>query len=140
MGAQTLKVPARLKSIRRVAGAVAGAATEAGFDDRTSYACQLATSEACENIIVHGYGHEGDETIEVRVASEPGRLEIELIDSAPPFDPSEPKPAAPDPPLDPPIGGLGLHIVHRVMDEVSYRRRGGKNHLLLTKALPKAGD
>lgn len=128
-----MTVPARLQSIRYVADAVAVAAADAGFDDKTSYACQLAVSEACENVVIHGYGQAQGRSMDVTIDSEPDGLTIEIIDSAPPFDPTRVDTSAPHPPEDPPVGGLGLYIIRQVMDEISYVRSAGRNHLRLRK-------
>jgi anti-sigma regulatory factor (Ser/Thr protein kinase) len=140
MGIQSFSVPARLQSIRHVSDAVAVASAEAGFDDKTSYACQLAVSEACENIVIHGYGQSQGESFDVEIISDPGSLTVELIDSAPAFDPTQVEVSPPQPPDDPPVGGLGLYIIHQVMDELTYQRSAGRNHLRLHKTLRKAKD
>ena len=38
---------------------------------------------------------------------------------------------------DRPIGGLGVHIVRTVMDELEYRRDGGRNILIMRKRMPR---
>ncbi len=138
MGDFRLTVPARLDRICDITSMVGEAARQAGFDDRSAYACELAVGEACENIIKHGYKAEDRGDIRLSIASLPGELTIELVDSAPPFNPSR----APDTPdwtvEDPPVGGLGLLIIHRVMDQVQYLRRRRRNVLRLVKHLPPA--
>lgn len=136
MGAISLEVPAHLDEIHPICEAVQQAAQEAGFDDRTAYACQLAVSEACENIVVHGYGRQAEGTIRANLESEPGNLRIHLTDRAPPFNPAQVQAGPPVPPEDPPAGGLGLYILHRVMDEVAYERNAGENRLTLRKSVP----
>lgn len=130
-----LTIPGRLDQIERVCTLVGEAAREAGFGSRTTYACQLAVTEACENIIHHGYGREGAGDIRVVVDATPGELTVELLDNAPPFNPAAKPPDRTWTEQDPPVGGLGLIIIHRVMDEVKYRRRGRQNRLLLRKRL-----
>ena len=60
------------------------------------------------------------------------RFVVELIDEGVPFDPL----AVEDPDMragvvDRPIGGLGIFLVRRVMDEVAYLRDGSRNVLKL---------
>jgi serine/threonine-protein kinase RsbW len=122
--------PEQIESICRIVDAQAA---EAGFNDRTRYACQLATAEACENIIKHGYGTQKTGTIEITATASRGVLLIELKDNGPPFNPVN---SGTPPQLDienPPIGGLGLLIIQRVMDEVAYQRSGSANVLRLLK-------
>jgi serine/threonine-protein kinase RsbW len=128
-----LTIPGRLDQIEAACDCVEAGAVDAGFDESTSYACQLAVAEACENIVKHGYGraHRGEITLLARAA--PGEIRLELRDSAPPFNPSGLPPDQPWTEDNPPVGGLGLQIMHRVMDEVSYRREHGQNRLRMRK-------
>ncbi len=133
MADQSLSVPGRLDQIEVIGRLVDQGAQEAGFDDLTSYCCQLAVGEACENIILHGYGEEGLGDIEIQVDSNPGQLSITLCDTAPPFNAAK-KPTDEElDQVDPPIGGLGLKIIHKVMDRIEYSRRGNQNQLTLFK-------
>ena len=67
------------------------------------------------------------------LTSEEGAITIEVVDDGKPFDPLN---DAPQPDLasdleDRRVGGLGLHLVRTTMDDMSYRRDQGKNHLTL---------
>jgi anti-sigma regulatory factor (Ser/Thr protein kinase) len=129
-----ITVPAYHAKIENLCILAGEAAIKAGFDDRTAYACQLAIGEACENIINHGYKEEGIGDIELSAETSPGKIILILRDSAPPFNPAvEPGPQHWKE-EDPPVGGLGLLIIHRVMDKVTYSRIGGENILELHKA------
>jgi anti-sigma regulatory factor (Ser/Thr protein kinase) len=133
-----LTIPGRLDQIEVACDCVEEGAADAGFDDSASYACQLAVAEACENIVKHGYAEGQCGDICVEVVSAPGQVTIRLEDSGPPFNPAR----RPEPPAcdqdDPPVGGLGLVIIHRVMDRVTYLRREGINRLTMRKRLPPA--
>ena len=133
MSSRTVTVPARLDQIRLLGQTVEEYAQIAGFDPRTCYACQLAVGEACENIIIHGYGDDTYGSISLTATAVPGELRIDLCDSAPPFNPArKPEPRELDM-ENPPVGGLGLVIIHRVMDEVHYAREAKHNCLHLRK-------
>ena len=70
-----------------------------------------------------------------RRRGEPPRCEVVVSDDGPAFDPLAA--AAPDTSLgveERPIGGLGIALVRRLMDEVEYERRDGRNHLRLAPA------
>jgi serine/threonine-protein kinase RsbW len=133
MAVMRLSIPACHKDIENLCDLTGKAAADAGFDERTTYLCQLAIGEACENIINHGYKQEGIGEIELTAMPSPGMLKLVLRDSAPPFNPA----IEPGPPQwqeeDPPVGGLGLLIIHRVMDEVGYERIRNHNVLVLRK-------
>lgn len=127
-----LKVRSGGASLTRVCDFVGTAAAASGFDDRTSHACQLAVCEAVENIIQHGYQADSGE-IDVSAQSAPGALTVEIVDRAPAFDPTR-YPVDPSASLrEARVGGRGLLMIRRVMDEISYERRGRQNILRLTK-------
>ena len=83
---------------------------------------------------INNYGDDdGIRQIEITLNSEPDRLIIEVVDDGSPFDPTNDA-ALPDtnaPIEDRTVGGLGLHLVRTMMDELSYRREQGKNHLAM---------
>lgn len=127
-------IPARLDQLKNISRLVQNAGEYAKFDDQTNYACQLAVYEACENIIKHGYGSPSlDDKIKMVLRASPGELLVELEDNAPPFNPAEGLDPIAIHPNDPPVGGLGLVIIHRVMDDIDYQRKNGKNLLRLRK-------
>lgn len=133
MTSRTVTVPAELDQIRVLGKTVEEFAHIAGFDSRTGYACQLAVGEACENIIIHGYGEALSGSISLTINATAGELIIELCDTAPPFNPAR-KPQHRELDMEnPPVGGLGLVIIHRVMDEVRYVRTESGNCLKLRK-------
>ena len=122
----------------RVCQFVGASAAATGFDERTSHACQLAVCEAVENVIQHGYQGEAGE-INVTVETTPGALTVEIADRAPAFDPTR-YPVDPGAPVhESRVGGRGILMIRRVMDEISYERRGPQNVLRLTKNQPFSG-
>lgn len=131
-----ISVPAYHQNIETICNKVQDAAVAAGFDDRTAYACQLATGEACENVINHGYAEEGDGDLVLTIRLTQGKLIIELCDTAPPFNPAVFPMDEDWEEEDPPVGGLGLKIIHKVMDKVIYDRRDGRNYLEMHKTDP----
>lgn len=135
MSVRRLTIPGRLDAIEAACECVEAGAQDAGFDDSTNYACQLAVAEACENIVIHGYREQSAGEIRLAVTSSPGSLIVQLEDTAPPFNPARRPGEQEWDPRDPPVGGLGLHIIHRVMDRVSYVRRSGSNRLTMRKRL-----
>ena len=92
----------------------------------------LVLEELGLNII--DYSHdEGIHEFDICLTSEEDAITIEVVDDGKPFDPLN---DAPQPDLasdleDRRVGGLGLHLVRTTMDDMSYRRDQGKNHLTL---------
>ncbi|MFH1799993.1 MAG: ATP-binding protein [Candidatus Omnitrophota bacterium] len=102
----------------------------AGWEKKTTEEILLAVDEALTNIIRHAYqGGTGKMTVSVMVADD--RIEIVLEDRGKKFDPTQlPPPELPR--LKP--GGLGVHFIKTIMDQVIYdnQNRGG-NRLRLIK-------
>jgi serine/threonine-protein kinase RsbW len=104
-----------------------------GFSEEDILDMQLAVEEAVTNTIRYGYaGAPG--TIAIRCTVEPDRATVEIADDAPAFDPLK----VPDPDLsadldDRPIGGLGIFLLRKVMDDVAYRFTDNQNILVLVK-------
>jgi len=115
------------------------ASAACGFDDRTNYACQLAVCEAVENIFRHGYRAGAAGKVHLSTEIRPGELTVEIVDSAPPFDPTRFQTTEWTPSSDPEVGGRGLLMIRRVMDVIGYERRGNQNVLRLTKNRPFTG-
>ena len=91
---------------------------------------QIALDELLTNTI--DYGAVGQATVELEAPGD--RVTLRLTDDGRPFDPFAR--AAPDTSLpleERRIGGLGIHLVRGLMDEVSYQRREGRNVVVLTK-------
>ena len=104
-----------------------------GFTEEAILDTQLAVEEAITNVIVHGYKESGGEVV-ITCHVHSDRMEVEIADTAPRFDPL----SMPEPDLDGSIeerriGGLGVFLIRQVMDGVSYRYENGKNILLMTK-------
>ena len=64
------------------------------------------------------------------------KVTLTVLDDGAPFDPlSAPSPNADLSIDDRPIGGLGVHMMRKLMDEISYQRRNGQNHIVMTKRM-----
>jgi serine/threonine-protein kinase RsbW len=103
------------------------------FSDEEILDTQLAVEEAIANVIMHGYtGETGKIVITCRTSR--GLAEIQIEDTAPPFNPlSLPKPVLTGDLEDRKIGGLGVFLIREVMDDIIYHREAGKNILVLVK-------
>jgi anti-sigma regulatory factor (Ser/Thr protein kinase) len=91
----------------------------------------LAINEACMNIIQHAYDGSGEGEIRLSLEWQADRLIIELQDDAPCIDPARVKPRGLDE-LRP--GGLGVHFIREIVDEVAFLPCGEQgNRLRLIK-------
>lgn len=96
----------------------------------------VVLDELLANILTHGMSGRVDcrATLEVQVDAD--RLVVTLTDDGAPFDPFGR--AAPDTTLsveDRPIGGLGIHLVQQLVDDVMYQRERDLNVVVLSKRL-----
>lgn len=97
----------------------------------------IAIDELFGNIAHYAYHPDvGEATVRVEVIEEPLSVVITFIDGGIPYDPL----AAADPDTSLPveertIGGLGIFMVKKSMDEITYRYEGGKNILSIRKKI-----
>jgi anti-sigma regulatory factor (Ser/Thr protein kinase) len=127
----TLVLPARMEHLGTFITAVTEAAQAKGAGARKVHDIELALEEALVNIISYAYpGATGN--IELTCRYEEGALLVEIVDTGTPFDVlSLP---APDTTLgidERGMGGLGIHFMKKLMDDVAYRREGDRNILAM---------
>lgn len=139
---QSVTIPAQYDQVAPACDFIVDAAVQAGLDDDAAFQVQLACDEACTNVIEHAYSDQAGE-IEVGYAVKSGNFIVTIRDNGRAFDPS----AVPEPALtgDKPVnidalevGGLGLHFMRRLMDEVTFSFDKKKGNLLtMKKRLPQ---
>lgn len=123
------------EAIPQVVAAVAGLIEENALAPDIAYALELAIDELVTNAISYGYPEGGGGTVTIEVAVESDLILLIMRDDGIAFDPlkQSPEPTLEGSVEDRPIGGLGLHLVEAMMDEVSYERRDGENRLTCIK-------
>jgi serine/threonine-protein kinase RsbW len=130
----TLKLPAKFDHLDEIREFVGDVARQGGFSPKDVYAVQLAADEAASNIIEHAYeGVTGGE-LEISCRLNGDSIVITLHDDGKPFDPSQVR----DPNLgadlaERQIGGLGVYLMRKLMDEVRYHSESGTGNLLTMK-------
>jgi len=127
--------PAQFQYLDEIREYVAGVASKAGFDSREVYSIQLATDEAASNIIEHAYEGVSNGEIEIACGMNGKLLTITLHDHGKPFDPGSVRPPNLKASLsERQIGGLGIYLMRKLMDDVRYESiPGGGNLLTLVK-------
>ena len=128
------KFPARFEYLDEIRDFVGQKARAARFTDKDIYSIQLATDEAASNIIEHAYAGYPDATLELTCVFENNKLTITLLDHGKSFDMS--KVETPDVKTDlskRKIGGLGIYLMRKLMDEVRYEITKSGNVLTLVK-------
>lgn len=98
-------------------------------------AVEICLTEALNNVIKHGYRNRPNFGIDINIRKNEKYLEIEIVDNGEPRTKLEP----PKLDFDPndienlPESGMGLYIIHQLMDEINYITLNGKNFFTLKK-------
>ncbi len=133
-GPHSIRVKATLDHLERLVNFVIDRARAGGVPEEKIGDLHLAVDEACANVIRYAYppGEEGE--LELSCLPAPGRFAVSVRDWGRPFDPLSVPPPDLTLGLDQrPVGGLGIHFLRQVCDELSYCRREGCNLLLIAK-------
>lgn len=128
-------VPAELANIEHILDFIMMQAKQASFLDTELADIRLGCEEILINIVKYAYTRNKG-TIEI--ICEPGnqsnRLTITFKDTGIPFNPlTQPKPDLSSPVVSRKIGGLGIYLTGKVMDEITYSREYDTNIITLTK-------
>jgi serine/threonine-protein kinase RsbW len=104
----------------------------AGLSRQQAYNLRLAVDEVATNIVVHGYQENAQSgEIVVRMETSDEAVTVTLEDTSPPFDPTRrAMPTDEDltkPLEDRKIGGLGIFLAMKSVDQFRYERRGNRN-------------
>ncbi|MDD4170005.1 MAG: ATP-binding protein [Desulfotomaculaceae bacterium] len=129
--------PAKVALIPEISEYVSDCAEKAELHPKQVIHLQVAIDEVVANICHYAYQNPPGEVL-VQIESGKGRFAVDFIDEGVPFDPltvDEPDIDADIP--DREVGGLGIFLVRRVIDEVHYKRDGIKNILTLVLYAPK---
>ena len=134
MSAQvSLKLETRLDELERITAAVEDLGEQEDWPPAFTFRVNLVLEELGINIINHGHDG-GIHEFDVTLTSDANTLTIEISDDGRPFDPLHDA-SAPDVAAsleDRSVGGLGIHLVRTMVDEMHYRREQGRNCLTLT--------
>lgn len=119
-------------------GAVRELARLAGFSERECQRLEVATDEICTNVVTHAYEHDRSQRYRVEAEITTECLEVRIYDKGDGFEMAD----VPEPPMhaaieEIKIGGLGLCLCRKMMDEVtSFRTAAGEHCVRLVKRLP----
>jgi serine/threonine-protein kinase RsbW len=101
----------------------------------------LGLEEVFINIVTHGLdAGRTSADVTVDLCLDGTRFEMIVEDPGPPFDPLATGPGVPeaDASLEArPLGGLGVHLVRALLDDIRYERRGERNRLVMTADLAR---
>lgn len=130
-----LKIVARTDNLDQVISFVDESLEEADCSIKAQMQIDVAVEEIFVNIAQYAYtSQEGEAVIRLDTETVPGAVVITFIDSGIPFDPLAVQ--EPDVTLsikDRKIGGLGIFMVKKSMDDVTYKYVDNKNILTIKK-------
>jgi serine/threonine-protein kinase RsbW len=130
-----IELVANKESLRDVLTFVQEGCARFGVVGSDCFDVRLAVEEVCTNIIDHGYAGREPGPLELSMSGGSDAVVITVADRGAPFDPD----SAQQPDLEASwhervAGGVGLHLVRKVMDELHYASSpDGTNSLTLVK-------
>jgi len=133
-----LTLPAAAENIEKAVAFVNGQLEAAGCPPKTMIQIDVAIDELFGNIAHYSYGKDtGDATVRVEVTEEPAVI-ITFIDNGIPYNPLK----KPDPDVtkdleEREIGGLGIFMVKKSMDDITYEYKEGQNILRIKKYMER---
>ena len=139
---ETLAIAASGEEIRRACEWLTAALRQRDVPAPQVECLELALHEVLANVLAHGGSAARAEPIrictEVRDKAMTGEARVKVTDAGIPFDPTGVPELTPAKTLaQAPLGGLGLPLIRRCSDWMSYRREGGRNHLAFGARWPK---
>ena len=128
-----MRVANDISEIARVVELVDRFAANHNLPNSVVIALNVSLDEILNNIISYAYEDTWRHDIVVRLELRQRTIEAVVEDDGKPFDPlavSTPRPQS-----ETTVGGVGLHFVRNLMDELEYAHRDGVNRLRLVKKL-----
>lgn len=96
----------------------------------------LALEEAIANVIMYAYPEGERGTVEICLEKKENLLQTRISDAGMPFNPlQQPEAKLASSIEERPIGGLGIHLIKEIMDEVEYQHKDGKNMLTMIRKI-----
>ena len=133
---RAIVVKNQLSELERVSRDVEAFGEHHGLPANAIFSVNLALDEILTNVISYGYVEGGQHDIVLRLSLAAGELVVQVEDDGRAFNPLELRLPDMDKPLEErPIGGLGIHLVRKLMDRLEYRREAGRNVLVMAKAV-----
>jgi serine/threonine-protein kinase RsbW len=114
-------------------------AEKAGFSEDTIGKIILAVDEACTNIIKHAYKNLPGGIIDIEIEYSNPRFAIKIVDQGISFDVQKvPEPDIQEYYKQKRIGGLGVYLMKKLMDEVNYSTlKNNRNQIEIVKYLTR---
>ena len=136
---RTLVISNKIEELSRVAGFIEQIGEQMDLPSALVMDLNLAVEEAVSNVVFYAYkAQSGEKQIEITASHNNDRLIFTVIDNGVAFDPTlsnEPDTVLPAEKRS--VGGLGIFLIKKIMDEVEYLRLNDNNVLTMTKIINK---
>src|ERR1700680_2340187 len=95
---------------------------------------QVALDEIVSNVVKYSWPDGSKHKFLVRITVRETGVALDIFDDGQPFDPlGTPEPDWPPAGQRPRPGGVGIHMIKKLVDDLAYERIDGRNHTSLTK-------
>ena len=134
----SITLPNDIDTVPQLPQFIDAVAEDAALDASQTMSLNLAIEEAVVNVMEYAYPEGTKGTVNIVATIADDVLSFVISDSGKPFDPTAK--AEVDTTLsaeERPIGGLGIHLVRQIMDDIAYERKDNKNILTLKKKLDR---
>lgn len=134
-----LKISSITENLEIIREFINNIAQKGGFSEECVDQIELAVDEACTNVIKHAYNYSSKRMLDISVFLDNEKIEIIIMDKGAGFNPD----SLPIPNLEKymrvaKVGGLGIHLMRTLMDEVNFSiNPGKKNQVSLVKYLSR---
>jgi len=124
----------KLSESERLSKIIEEKASQKNLTPKFVFEINVALDEVLTNIISYAYNDDDEHKILVRLFFPEDGLKIQIEDDGSAFNPLErAEPDITKSVMERPIGGLGIHMVRKLINELSYKRENNKNILTLIK-------
>jgi serine/threonine-protein kinase RsbW len=107
-----------------------------GLSDKSVFEMNLALDELFTNIISYGFQDQQEHIIKIKITVEGEQLQMKIEDDGVPFNPLASEPPDVQCGIEEcQIGGLGIHLIRKLMDDIKYQRVADKNVLVLKRQI-----
>ena len=109
-------------------------AEDVGVPSKALIQLQIVLDELLSNIVKYAWPANESHEIKIHIKIYDGVIEIAIMDDGAPFNPCQHPPRQLQAPgARPRPGGVGIHLVKQLVDDIKYARIGERNQVVLTK-------
>jgi serine/threonine-protein kinase RsbW len=131
-----LRVQNKVDELEKIHSTVERIINEWGIPLQLGMCINLAIEEAFTNVVNYAFHDNEQHLVDIEFIKKEDQIEIIITDDGQHYDPTQKDDPQTDLPLeDRPVGGLGIFLIRKLMDNVEYQRNSDKNILKLTKRI-----